>query len=183
MAEFKQAIGPVLVHEGGFVNNSSDPGGATNFGISLRWLKDQKDLDGHLLGDLDHDGDVDVDDIKAMTLDEAMAIYQTKWWNPWPYGALQSQRIANKAFDTSINMGTVRGFKIAESALNATLPTQLASGKFDQAMLAAFNAVTDVVRYLKNFAAAQVAAYNAIITHNPKLEQFRDGWLKRANEF
>ena len=39
MSDFNDAIPTVLRHEGGFENDVNDPGGATNFGVSLRWLK------------------------------------------------------------------------------------------------------------------------------------------------
>ena len=60
MGCFSKAITVILKHEGGFSNHSSDPGGATNYGISLRWLKSEG-----LYGDLDDDGDVDIDDINT----------------------------------------------------------------------------------------------------------------------
>ena len=37
MSAFELAIPIVLKHEGGFADNPADPGGATNFGISLRF--------------------------------------------------------------------------------------------------------------------------------------------------
>ena len=35
MSDFNDAIPTVLRHEGGFVDSPNDPGGATNFGVSL----------------------------------------------------------------------------------------------------------------------------------------------------
>ena len=40
-ASFEAAIPTILRHEGGFSNDPQDVGGATNFGVSLRWLKAQ----------------------------------------------------------------------------------------------------------------------------------------------
>lgn len=57
MSNFDTAIITVLRHEGLFVNDSDDAGGATHYGVSLRWLKSIGDLDndGFVDGDLDHD--------------------------------------------------------------------------------------------------------------------------------
>jgi lysozyme family protein len=71
MAVFETAIDVVLRHEGGFVNNVHDSGGATNFGISLRFLRDYPGD-----GDFDGDGDVDIDDIRKMTLTDAKRVYR-----------------------------------------------------------------------------------------------------------
>ena len=35
MADGKEAIAFVLLNEGGFVDNANDPGGTTNYGLSL----------------------------------------------------------------------------------------------------------------------------------------------------
>ncbi len=34
MARFEKAIGTILEHEGGYVNDPADPGGETKYGIS-----------------------------------------------------------------------------------------------------------------------------------------------------
>ena len=54
MANFNKAHKFVAKWEGGYVNDPDDPGGATNYGVSLRWLKSL----GLDQGDIDHDGDL-----------------------------------------------------------------------------------------------------------------------------
>ncbi len=63
MSNFEKAVEKVLEHEGGYVDHKNDPGGATNYGISLRFVKQSTGIDL----DVDGDGDIDADDIKAMT--------------------------------------------------------------------------------------------------------------------
>ena len=57
--------------EGGFVDNPSDPGGATNLGITLDKLRDWRG-----------DPDLGLAAIKALGRDEASAIYAADYWNP-----------------------------------------------------------------------------------------------------
>jgi len=88
MSLFELAIPIVLRHEGGLVDNPNDPGGITNHGVSLRWLKSKG-----LAGDLNHDGDVDAADIKIMTVEQASGFYKTYWWDKYNYGAIVAQMV------------------------------------------------------------------------------------------
>jgi len=55
MARFEDALPTVLRHEGLYSEDPADPGGATNYGISLRFLRQLGDTDGDGFaeGDLD----------------------------------------------------------------------------------------------------------------------------------
>lgn len=56
--------------EGGFVNHPNDPGGATNFGITIGTLSRWR---GH---------SVTVDDVRNLTREEANQIYREYYWKP-----------------------------------------------------------------------------------------------------
>ena len=45
MSHFEKAVEKVLEHEGGYVDHKADPGGATNYGISLRFVKQSTGID------------------------------------------------------------------------------------------------------------------------------------------
>jgi len=83
-SNFERAFSFVVGEEGGYVNNSIDPGGETKFGISKRAYPDL--------------------DIAALTLEAARAIYLKDYWNALglderPYGA------ALCLFDCGVNQG------------------------------------------------------------------------------
>jgi lysozyme family protein len=172
MSEFSLAIPTILRHEGGYTDNSDDPGGATNYGVSLRWLRSQG-----LLEELEREeGDLhqsDVQAIKNMTQAEAEGFYRIQWWNRYGYGRLLDQPIATKIFDTAVNMGPVRAHKIAQEAAGATVDGQLGSGS-----ILALNSSSEAP-LLHRLQVLQAGVYRQLAL-NPKLAQFLPGWLNRA---
>jgi lysozyme family protein len=121
MSNFDTAVITVLKHEGGFVDDPKDPGGATNFGISLGFLKKigELDLNGLLHGDFDHDGEITAEDIKAMTREQAIELYRAHWWDKYQYERIVSQQIATKVLSLSVNMGGPQAHKCLQRAIRA----------------------------------------------------------------
>lgn len=114
MSVFEVAIPVILKHEGGWVNDKDDPGGATNWGVSLRWLKTL----GELEADIDGDGDIDTDDIRGMPKEYAVRLYRKYWWNKYRYERINDQALATKVFDLSINMGAKQCHKLLQRTCN-----------------------------------------------------------------
>ena len=100
MSDFELARPTVLRHEGGYVNNPNDPGGATKYGISLRWLKGQG-----LLGDVTHDMVVDIKDIQALTVDQAAGFYRVQWWDKYGFGRILDQSVATSSLTRQSTSG------------------------------------------------------------------------------
>jgi len=69
-ANFKSSLAAVLVHEGGYVNDPRDPGGATNKGITHRtyaaYLARNK---------------MQLIDVKHITDAEVASIYRNQYWS------------------------------------------------------------------------------------------------------
>lgn len=87
MSAFDAALAHVLKHEGGYVNDSHDPGGETNFGISKRFHPNE--------------------DIKNMTRERAGQIYKAEYWNQIGADHLHAP-LALMAFDGAVNQGVSR---------------------------------------------------------------------------
>lgn len=170
MSIFELAIPIVLRHEGGLVDNPNDPGGITNHGVSLRWLKSKG-----LAGDLNHDGDVDAEDIKIMTADQAAQFYKTYWWDKYNYGAIIAQVTANKIFDTAVNMGPFRPAIFAQRIVGIE-PT---TGNIGPRTLAAVNAMPST-QFISAFQNMQAQFYRDLVAANPRRAEFLNGWLARA---
>lgn len=171
---FNKAVTIILSHEGGFSNHESDPGGATNFGISLRWLKSEG-----MYGDLDDDGDVDIDDIKAIDVGTATRIYHDKWWNKYHYDRFVDCSIATKVFDMSVNMGGNRAHRILQHALNALGSNLVIDGIVGPITMKSTN-IEDPAILLEELRDEQKRFYLRLIAKRPGMVVFRKGWLRRA---
>jgi lysozyme family protein len=173
MSDFNDAIPTVLRREGGFENNVNDPGGATNFGVSLRWLKSQG-----LLSELEiEEGDKTQDEvqvIRIMTQAQAEGFYKCWWWNKYNYQNFISQAVANKVFDTAVNMGASRSHRILQKIVGLPQDGVLGPKSFAEA-----NAMSPSV-LIVNFQSAQAQFYRDLVAKNPKLQEFLTGWLNRA---
>lgn len=170
MASFDLAIPIVLRHEGGLVENSNDPGGITNHGVSLRWLKSKG-----LAGDLNHDGDVNAEDIKIMTVDQAAQFYKKFWWDAYGYGNFNAQMTAAKIFDTAVNVGPLRAHRWAQQVVGVNpMDGILGPRSFGE-----INAAPSL-KFITDYQNVQAAFYRAIVASNPARQQFLQGWLNRA---
>lgn len=179
---FQHALDVVLAHEGGFVNDPVDPGGATNWGISLRWLARAGELDlngdGLADGDLDLDGDVDVDDIRAMTRDDAAFFYRAHWWDRHDYGALHLT-VATKVFDLAVNMGSPQAHKLLQRACRAC-GKEIADDGIIGPVTRATVAGIPPEMLIPPLREAAAGFYRQLIALRPQLAKYERGWLKRA---
>jgi lysozyme family protein len=181
-SHFDKAIEITLVHEGGFSNDAVDPGGATNWGVSIRFLTTDAgdhDGDGFLDGDVDHDGDIDVDDIKNMTRDEAIKIYRYYFWDKYGYEAITDFTVAARVFDMTVNMGPKQTGKIVQRALNNCGSTLVVDGSIGKNTFATINC-TNSEMLMSEIRQEHAQFYLDLIADKPKFEKYRKGWLRRA---
>jgi lysozyme family protein len=181
MADFDQAIGVILRHEGGWVNDPADPGGATNYGISLRFalleLTKDKDGDGFLDGDFNHDGIIDAADMRDMNVQDAIRTYKTYIWDPKPFSGVVDQLLGTKFFDMTVNMGWRQACIIVQRALDGKVKVD---GDVGPISLAAIN-MSHPYNLTERICQEQEKFYVALAQQKPKLAKFLPGWLKRAS--
>lgn len=182
MSTIELAMPTIFLHEGRYVNNRKDPGGATNYGVSLRFLKKVGDLDkdGWLDGDIDHDGDIDADDIKEMKENDAVKIYKLYWWDKYGYSQVDEQAIATKLISISINIDHIGAHKCLQRACRAAGGYVL----LEDGILGpkTFNAINncDPIKLLPAFKSEAAGYYRSIRLKNGNEQEFIKGWLNRA---
>ena len=166
MCEFEPAVEVVLKDEGGFCEVEGDPGGATNFGISARFLSD-------------HAMFTSVEEVKNMTVDFAKDIYKKFFWDLGQYVRIESQDVVNKVFDADVNMIPHQATRLLQLALGdcgyegivpdgfVGMQTITAANKAGSAALCAA------------FAERCRGHYKWLAGKRPDLAKFLPGWLKR----
>lgn len=168
MASFNIAIAPVLKHEGGYNNHPSDPGGATNYGITLKVAQGFGSM-----ADFNNDGVVNAADMKVMPLVFALKVYETNYWNPL-FNSFP-QPVADKVLDMAVHMGPSRAAKLLQQALGLT-----ADGVVGPRTVAAVGACSPAETRV-TIRVLQRAFYTALIKKTPSLFIFRNGWMTRAD--
>lgn len=159
MAEFEPAFQFMIPHEGGYVNDPLDPGGATKYGITQRNYPDLN--------------------IANLSLPDARAIYLRDYWSGQPYCQFASQAVANKVFDLAVNMGQAEAHKLLQRALNDCGEMLVVDGVIGELSVAGVNRcdpqlLLEALRYqARNF-------YFTLVARRPSSSKFLDGWLRRA---
>lgn len=151
MADFRQAILLTLQHEGGFVDNPNDKGGATKFGITQRDIPDK--------------------DISDITTDDAVAYYEEHYWKAL-YSGIQSQSLANKIFDMGVLFGVGTAVRLLQTVLHIE-QTEI----FDAETLAAANHEGDEI--LPIYIARLLIHAQWIVNTEPNQKEFLQGWENR----
>ena len=157
MANFDKAILHSLKWEGGYVNDPSDSGGETKYGISKRSFPDV--------------------DIKNLTLDEAKNIYLKNYWNPL-YTQIKDESLAIKLFDLGINLGVAKAVILLQSAIYDFEPINKIDGKFGKITLELTNKYSDLDLYDAYISKVELY-YRHITVKSPKNLKFLKGWLNR----
>jgi len=177
---YDYAVNFLLKHEGGFANNKADPGGATNYGVSLRFLK--------AAGiDINMDGKIDITDIMALDKTNAKYVYKKYWWDKYRYNTIVDLDVATKVFDLAVNMGNIQAGRLTQRAVNVIitprpLPIDGILGEHSFNVINAINAAGKSGQLLDGIKKQACQFYTGLVEHNPDLNVFLKGWLRRAND-
>lgn len=157
-------LGPSV--EGGFSDNPADPGGATNHGVSIRAHRDD-------IGDKDGDGDIDSDDVRLLTLDDAKAIFRADYFAPCKADQLPAP-LALMLVDFAYNSGVRTACRKLQDRLGVA-----ADGKIGPHTCAIANTLSpDLMRAVINAYGASRLAY---LRSLPGWKSFGKGWETRVH--
>ena len=101
------SIRKILAHEGGYVNHPSDPGGATNKGITIATFRSHIKRNGTIA------------DLKALTVQQAVVVYKAQYWDKVRGDELPSG-VDYTVADFAVNSGPSRAAKYLQKALGVT---------------------------------------------------------------
>jgi lysozyme family protein len=105
---YNESLKLVLQHEGGYTNHPSDPGGATNFGITIHDYRRYIKKNGTAA------------DVKAMKLADAAKIYRARYWDIQHCDEMPSG-VDYAMFDYGVNSGVGRSQKVLQRILKVTV--------------------------------------------------------------
>jgi lysozyme family protein len=108
---FLACLQEVLRHEGGYADHPGDPGGATNFGITIRTLASWRGVSPWW--------SLGKDAVKALTREEAGEIYRKRYWDAVGGDALPAG-LDLAVFDFAVNSGPARAVKALQMLLGVT---------------------------------------------------------------
>lgn len=179
----RQIAEEIVAREGGYVNDPDDPGGATNFGVTLGTMQ-------RLGLDLTGDGRITSADVRGLSREQAVQIFITHYYRR-PRIADLPTALHPTVFDMYVNAGgnavkilqrllTQMGYPLADDG--AIGPRTIA------AVEAAMNRAPDA--FVDAYGIARRNYYFRIADRRPASRKFarrrdggKGGWITRAEEF
>lgn len=158
--------------EGGFVNAPEDKGGPTNMGITLGTYRNYVDPNGT------------IDDIKALSKDQAKSIYIDQYFYGMGVDKLPED-IQDLVFDMNVLHGPKNSAKLVQRAINGLDSydgTIAIDGVMGNETVKALNDV-DVDALRNEINKERESFVKGIVHKNPNQKKFLKGWLNRISQF
>lgn len=183
MPSVEQIARQIVAREGGYVNDPDDPGGATNFGVTIGTMQS-------LEMDLNRDGRIDAADVRALTRAQAEQIFVEHYFRK-PRLAELPEPLQASVFDMYVNAGgnavkilqrlvSRMGFRTADDGVVG--PMTIA------AVADAAEAAPD--HLVDAYGIARRNYYYALADQRPASRKYarskaggKGGWITRAEEF
>lgn len=174
ITSFQLAVPWIFDAEGGYVNDTADRGGATQYGISLRYLQlvPDEDGDGFKEGDLNRDGKVDGDDVVQLTKDQATQIYEREFWAGARCGEMPLH-VALCLFDGRVNHAPGVAAMLVQRALRIDQDGDIGL----QTIRAA--GASNPGTFLSYYLAYRAQFYTDLVRMNSTQAKFELGWYRR----
>ncbi|MEW6256843.1 MAG: glycosyl hydrolase 108 family protein [Pseudomonadota bacterium] len=166
-ANFAPALTAVLIHEGGYSNHPSDPGGATMKGVTQRVYNDWRRSKG-----------LAPRDVRQLEADELTEIYKTRYWALVKAFALPAG-LDYAIFDCAVNSGVAQAAKWLQRGLaDMGIPGVVVDGVIGPATLEAVKRVEDVDALIAKVLHRRLDMLKVLKTW----PIFGRGWARRVQE-
>ncbi|TNF57806.1 MAG: peptidoglycan-binding protein [Rhodobacteraceae bacterium] len=183
MKSVRQIAEEIVAREGGFVDDPDDPGGATNFGVTIHTMR-------RLGLDLDGDGAVGVADVRRLGREQAVDIFVTHY-HERPGVARLPAALQPSVFDMYVNAGrnavTILQRLLRQMGMEVAVDGLI--GPQTEAA-AAEAARPDPIALRDAYGVARRNYYFRIADARPASRKFarsraggKGGWILRAEEF
>lgn len=171
MTVYEKALGRLLAHEGGYVNNPNDTGGETMYGISRKWFPRWS---GWEIVDAAEDKQALKDDETILKL--VGDFYYTYFWYKIKAHMIDDPEVAEMLFITAVNVGKRVAVRKTQRILGVAV-----DGIIGDQTVGALNSI-DSEKFLYQFVLELVDFYLEISARGNN-HLFLKGWLNRAMSF
>lgn len=159
---FPYVIPLILKAEGGYVNDPSDPGGETKYGISKKSYPSV--------------------DIANLTVQGAQDIYKRDFWLANHLDGITDKENAHIAMDTVVNHGSGEGGKLIQRAVNAAGGNIGVDGAIGPQTVAAINAAQPA-QFQQSLHDIRASFYQTLVQSGKASAKFLTGWLSRISKW
>jgi lysozyme family protein len=173
----------IVAREGGFVDDPDDPGGATNYGVTIHTMR-------RLGLDLTGDGATDTADVRALSQAQAVEIFIEHYYRRPGLQALPVS-IQASVFDMQVNAGS-NAVRILQRLLRDMGHDIAVDGKVGPLTIRAAQIAQDTApgHLADAYGIARRNYYYALADRRPASRKFarrrdgaKGGWILRAEEF
>lgn len=169
MAKIEIYFPKLLQFEGGYVNDKTDMGGATNMGVTLAtWKAMGYDKNGDRI--------INEIDIQELTKDDAMKVCKRGYWDKWKADSINNQSVAEQLVEWVWGSGKW-GIILPQRLLNLK-----EDGEVGPITLAAVNA-QDQAKFHALLIEARLSFIDQLISSHPEQIKYKNGWDRRINSF
>lgn len=167
--KFKSLVGGIIKREGGYVNDPSDSGGETNFGITSKTLKEanQQGLIPHT-------------DVKSLTEDDAATIYKSMYFENTGINKLPDSKVQEMVLDHTVNAGPKAGAVLLQRALG--IEEDGIIGSKTVAAVENFVKEKGTNALLHLYSEGRRKFYHDVVKARPQNSRFIRGWNRRVDE-
>lgn len=183
MQKIQQMAEAIVAREGGYVNDPDDPGGATNFGVTIGTMRQ--------LGlDLNDDGDVTSKDLRALSRYRATGIFVDRYFHAPGIGQLP-EMLWETVFDMQVNAGN-NAIKILQRLLTRMGLPCAADGVIGPATIDAAQRAAQIApdHLVDAYGIARRNYYFVLADSRPASRKYartraggKGGWITRAEDF
>jgi lysozyme family protein len=173
MADFNKAFLLILANEGGYSNDSDDPGGETYKGIAR---KKQPDWIGWIIVDaMKKQANFPASLDQSQNLQaEIQLFYKVIFWDNIGGDQINDQEVANSIFDFAVNSGVSTSIGLAQQVVGASC-----DGVIGTKTIQAINSFQPD-HFIAAFTVEKCRKYIAICKKRPDSRKYFFGWIDRS---